>query len=187
METVMNFEIENVVQFANEAHKGQYRKGSGLPYIVHPIGVLQMIGADWCISDFDLWKATLCHDVLEDTAVTYEELRKVIGDFSASIVRELTFEVDPDNPLLNHEQKAQYMKTFNDKSVSALVIKCADRFCNVCDFMATCSDYARKYWKKADDLMDTMFSRGDEIVDAFGVDAFANMKYTRTLLTRQLS
>lgn len=52
-----NFEIENVIQFANNAHKGQYRKGSGLPYVVHPIAVLQMI-ADWGVCDYDLWKYT---------------------------------------------------------------------------------------------------------------------------------
>lgn len=183
----MSFEIEKVIEFAMAKHAGQERKHSGLPYIIHPIGVLQIIGTDWNISDTELWKATICHDVLEDTDTSFDELKSIIGEGPALVVKELTFEIDPDNPLAKHKQKAEYMKTFMDKSVDALVIKCADRFANVFDFMAQSSDYARKYWHKADDLMDSMFSRGDEIVTKFGTDAFANMKYTRTLLTRQLT
>lgn len=184
----MSFEIEKVIEFAAEKHSGQYRKNSGLPYIVHPIGVLQLIGTNWHISDKELWKAAICHDILEDTDTTFAELVDVIGQKSALIVQELTFQIDPSSNLPNHVQKADYMKTFMGKSIEALVIKCADRCCNVYDFMAAdTSDYARKYWKKADDLMDAMFARGNEINEKFGMDAFPNMKYTRTLLNTQLS
>jgi (p)ppGpp synthase/HD superfamily hydrolase len=35
--------IVKAIQFASEKHKGQERRGSGLPYVTHPIIVSQLI------------------------------------------------------------------------------------------------------------------------------------------------
>lgn len=49
---------------AAEAHEGQIRKGSGIPYITHPVGVAALVAQYG--GDEDQQIAGLLHDVLED-------------------------------------------------------------------------------------------------------------------------
>lgn len=69
--------IEKAYRIAREAHEGQFRK-SGEPYIIHPLSVALIL------ADLELDKETivagLLHDVVEDTVMTSEEIRKEFGD-----------------------------------------------------------------------------------------------------------
>lgn len=56
-------------QIAYEAHKNQMDK-MGMPYILHPIIVAEGMETEYGIA------AALLHDVVEDTEVTLESLRK---------------------------------------------------------------------------------------------------------------
>ena len=185
----MNFpqeSIQPVIEFAVKCHQGQTRKGSGLPYIVHPMAVLSQL-ADWEIDCYKCWKAALCHDILEDCPeVTFDQLVAVIGLDSANIVQELTFKPNRAIQTPDHLQKKEYMKSFESKSIHALAIKVADRICNTVDFISTDPDYAPKYWKKAEDLFDIMITRGEELMREFGRASFPRMKYTRTCLVPML-
>ena len=69
--------IERAVRLAAEAHEGQVDK-SGLPYILHPLRV--MAGVD----DLEAKMVAVLHDVLEDTAVTVEQLRE--AGFSSAVI-----------------------------------------------------------------------------------------------------
>lgn len=74
--------------FAAKAHHGQYRKGSGLPYIVHPIAVAALAHErGW---PEHVVVACLLHDTVEDTATTIEDIRTEFGDKVARIVEALT-------------------------------------------------------------------------------------------------
>ena len=65
--------LARALRFAATAHAGQTRKGSGEPYVTHPLGVaLILCRAGW--KDAELLAAAALHDVLEDTAVTPGEL-----------------------------------------------------------------------------------------------------------------
>lgn len=60
---------KKAIRFAFQAHEGQLDR-SGLPYILHPLHLAeQMTSEDACVT-------ALLHDVLEDTDVTVEDLRK---------------------------------------------------------------------------------------------------------------
>lgn len=177
-------DLQPVIEFALKCHKGQFRKGSGLPYIVHPLAVLSKL-AEWQIFCYKCWTAAICHDILEDCPhVTFDELVAVIGLDAAKIVEELTFR--PQSSEVNEKQKSDYMKMFFGKSVEALVIKVADRVCNTEDFLSTTPDYAPKYWAKASDLLNAMLNRKDEINARFGVSCFPLMRYNQTRMDEKL-
>ena len=53
------------------AHAGQFDKG-GQPYALHPLKVLHYLHSD----DEELQCIALGHDVIEDTSVTYKDLRE---------------------------------------------------------------------------------------------------------------
>ena len=66
--------IEKAYRLADEAHHGQKRK-SGEPYIIHPICVGIILAE--LEMDKETIVAGLLHDVIEDTAVTKEELAEL--------------------------------------------------------------------------------------------------------------
>ena len=69
-------ELNDVLAFANKAHAGQERKYTGEDYIVHPMRVaFAGIYAGGCTAKRTAVAAALLHDVIEDTSVTFEELR----------------------------------------------------------------------------------------------------------------
>ena len=77
---------------AYNAHHGQKDK-SGLPYIHHPLHLAeQMQTEETCI-------VALLHDVVEDTDVTFNDLKKY---FSDDIIEALK--------LLTHEKSVDYME-----------------------------------------------------------------------------
>jgi GTP pyrophosphokinase len=62
--------------FAAHAHHGQRRR-SGEPYITHPLAVAGLV-ASWGMDDASI-AAALCHDVVEDTPATLDDLKGVFG------------------------------------------------------------------------------------------------------------
>lgn len=79
--------IDKAILFATKAHKNVMRKGSNLPYILHPLetGVIVSTLTD----DETIIAAAILHDVLEDTDTTYEELKAEFGD-AADLVKSET-------------------------------------------------------------------------------------------------
>ncbi|MDE7122583.1 MAG: HD domain-containing protein [Oscillospiraceae bacterium] len=79
--------IQTAYSFAEEAHKGQFRS-SGQPYIIHPVAVADIL-LDLGM-DTDTICAALLHDVVEDTPVTYEQVKKLFGRDVADLVDGVT-------------------------------------------------------------------------------------------------
>ncbi|GED72878.1 hypothetical protein BRE01_65800 [Brevibacillus reuszeri] len=61
--------LEKAIVIATEAHAGQVDKG-GSPYILHPLRIMLRMRTE------DTMIAAVLHDVLEDTDVTVEDLKK---------------------------------------------------------------------------------------------------------------
>ncbi len=104
------------------AHKGQTRRGSGKPYSVHPIDVvetLQFMG----IKDDDIICAGYLHDVLEDTKYSQDMIGTNFGDGVLSIVNELTFPPDVSDE--------DYWKKCDAMSSDAKWVKMADIMSNL--------------------------------------------------------
>lgn len=62
--------LDKMLVIATNAHHGQFDKG-GRPYILHPLRVMSYLKED----DEELQCIALGHDVIEDTKVTYKDLR----------------------------------------------------------------------------------------------------------------
>jgi (p)ppGpp synthase/HD superfamily hydrolase len=60
--------IFKAIEFAAKAHAGQYRKGTKIPYICHPMNVCQILASLKCSPE--VMAAGILHDVLEDTRIT---------------------------------------------------------------------------------------------------------------------
>lgn len=71
-------ELRETLAFADEAHKGQVRKGTKIPYMIH------LLRTWWYVQqmtdDKEEQQAAILHDILEDTKVTPYELRERFGN-----------------------------------------------------------------------------------------------------------
>lgn len=75
--------------YALDAHQGQTRKGTQIPYIAHPLAVASLVLEFG--GDEDLAIAGLLHDVIEDCDPVYaEQMQTNFGARVTSIVRQLT-------------------------------------------------------------------------------------------------
>ena len=76
--------LEKAITFAAEKHAGAVRKGSDIPYIVHPIEAVSIVSG--ITSDHEVLAAAILHDVVEDTPVKIEEIKELFGERIAALV-----------------------------------------------------------------------------------------------------
>ncbi len=76
--------IEKAIQFASKAHEGACRKGTSLPYILHPLEAASI--AAQITEDPEVIAAAALHDVVEDTSFTEKDIRVLFGNRVANLV-----------------------------------------------------------------------------------------------------
>ena len=76
----MTLRLEQAMRFAAQSHAGQLRKSSETPYFEHVAAVALIL--DRAGFPEDVVIAGLLHDVVEDTAVTFEQVASLFGDAS---------------------------------------------------------------------------------------------------------
>lgn len=76
--------VSRAAVFAANAHDGMMRKGTNIPYIVHPMEVAAIAAS--LTDDPEVIAASLLHDVMEDCSVTREELSRQFGQRVAELV-----------------------------------------------------------------------------------------------------
>ena len=111
------------VDYAVEAHEGQKRKRSNIPYIYHPLN-LACHALSMGITDDAIIAACMLHDVVEDCGKKVEELP--VGAEARELVRLLTHEKT--TPANRDKLMAEYFDAIAANPKAALV-KCIDR-CN---------------------------------------------------------
>ena len=134
LETYMSkSQVEGVYQayiVAATAHDGQYRK-SGEAYVFHPISVA-MILAELQL-DYYCIVAALLHDCIEDTSVTFEDIKYDFGYEIAHIVEGVSKLTGLEFHTNADKQAQNFRKLFLAMSddMRVMVIKLADRLHNM--------------------------------------------------------
>lgn len=123
----VNPKLAKAVDFAVQKHAEvkQTRKGTDIPYIVHPMEVMSILQR--MNADTDLLCAGLLHDTVEDTHVTLEEIEKEFGVHVAELVGNHT----EDKALEWEERKRisnEHLKTASNE-VRRLIL--ADKLSNI--------------------------------------------------------
>ena len=76
--------LDKAIMMAVKAHSNTERRGKGFPYIVHPMEAMEIVST--ITADQEILAATALHDVVEDTDMTLEDVRREFGDRVASLV-----------------------------------------------------------------------------------------------------
>lgn len=127
-------EMRRAFELAFRAHNLQRRK-SGEPYILHPIEVARICAVELGLGHTSVTSALL-HDVVEDTPVTIDFIKKEFGDRIALIVDGLTKFSDFANvkeKVSDSPQAENFKKVLLtiSKDVRVVLIKMADRLHNM--------------------------------------------------------
>jgi guanosine-3',5'-bis(diphosphate) 3'-pyrophosphohydrolase len=118
------------MHFAAQKHRQQRRKGAEqIPYINHPIELLDILANRADITDPIVLLAALLHDTVEDTDATLIELEAHFGAEVAQVVAELT----DDKSLPKAIRKQLQVEHAPHMSDRAKLIKLADKISNVRD------------------------------------------------------
>ncbi|PIS47851.1 MAG: hypothetical protein COT17_01330 [Elusimicrobia bacterium CG08_land_8_20_14_0_20_51_18] len=122
--------IELAWNFAKEAH-GEQKRASGEMYFTHVYSVADIL------ADFKMDQPTICagllHDVLEDTKVTPEILKKEFGDEIFNLVEGLT-KIETLKFSSRDEAQAENWRRMilaTAKDIRVIIIKLADRIHNM--------------------------------------------------------
>ena len=122
--------LNKAYNFALEAHQNQKRE-EGVPYIIHPVAVAKIL------TDLKLDSATittgLLHDTIEDTKVTYENVKKEFGEEVANLVEGVT-KISELETKASADSKAENFRKLilaTSKDIRVLLVKLADRLHNM--------------------------------------------------------
>jgi GTP pyrophosphokinase len=136
---------------AAAAHEGQLRR-SGEPYISHPLSVARIV-ADLGL-DSTTVAAALLHDVVEDTGIELEDLRRDFGDDVATIVDGVT-KLDGLHFDSREAQQAATMRKMLVAMASdlrVLIIKLSDRLHNMRTLAALSADKQQRIARETIDI-----------------------------------
>lgn len=123
--------IDRAIAFAVKAHEGIARKGTNVPYIVHPMEAMTIVST--ITDDQELMAAAVLHDVAEDTAASLDDIRNEFGSHVADIVTQLT---DSEVNGLAHDESWQQRKQAAISRLAAAphdeqVVALADKLSNL--------------------------------------------------------
>ena len=129
--------VRKAYRVADRAHQGQMRL-SGDPYITHSLDVASVLAN--LGMDVRTVSAALLHDVLEDTAVTYDELKDEFGEDVAQLVDGVTkigtIHISASTAVseadeLKQAENLRKMLVATAQDVRVILIKLADRLHNM--------------------------------------------------------
>ena len=122
--------LEKAFRFALKYHQGQSRS-SGEPYMMHPLMVAHIL-ADMRM-DVVAMETGLLHDVVEDTSVTVEQVRKEFGDDVARCVDGVTKLSKLDFYSAEERQAESFRKMLLAmvEDIRVILVKLADRMHNM--------------------------------------------------------
>ena len=144
--------VMGAVLLIRDYHGGATRKGDGYPYLEHPLEV-----------GYKLWKAKFplevvvsgfCHDLLEDTKCTENEILEKCGSAVLSIVKAVSNDEALSDKKDWEKKKEKYIASVEKGGESAIAVSIMDKICNLQSFFDQYEKEGPSLWKK--------FNRGKE-------------------------
>jgi (p)ppGpp synthase/HD superfamily hydrolase len=120
--------IERALRASEEAHRGQFRKGTRTPYVLHPTHVALLLAR----LGFPprVIQAALLHDVVEDCKHKGWDRRRITREFGPDVAR-VVAELTEDKRQDWETRKRRGIEHVAHMSADALAVKAADKLHNL--------------------------------------------------------
>ena len=76
--------LNAAIELATKIHADQFRKGTQIPYILHPLETAAIVGT--MTTDDEIIAGAVLHDAVEDTDTTIEQVELLFGERVAKLV-----------------------------------------------------------------------------------------------------
>ena len=124
--------VEKAMIFASKAHEGMFRKGTNIPYIVHPMEAGAIAAS--ITSDEEVISAAILHDTLEDTSITEEDIEREFGKEVLRLIQSDSEDKREDLPpeetwKIRKQETIDYLKNKADKKEKIIAI--SDKLSNI--------------------------------------------------------
>ncbi len=124
---VYSSKVYEAIEVAARAHHLQVRKGTEIPYLVHPLAVAGILIGAGCPEALVI--AGLLHDTIEDTPLTAAEIRDGFGGEVADLVVGLS---EPDKQAPWEERKAHTIAYLESEAgLDLVLVSLADKLDNI--------------------------------------------------------
>lgn len=134
--------IEEAIEVAAQAHYGQFRKGTGTPYISHPYAVGLILMNEGCSEEVVI--SGLLHDTVEDTDMTLACIQKRFGKTVAEIVDGCS----EDKSLRWRERKTERIEALKTASPEICLVTCADKLHNLRTVISEYDEIGDIVWER---------------------------------------
>ncbi|MEH2004190.1 HD domain-containing protein [Nostoc sp.] len=152
--------------YATQLHANQVRKGSGVPYVAHLLGVAS-IALEYGANE-DEAIAALLHDAIEDQggAATRSEIRRRFGDNVTAIVDGCTDDDTTPKPPWRQRKEA-YIAHIPTASPSVLLVSLADKLYNAQSILKDYRVLGESVWERFQGRKEGTLWYYRALVDAF--------------------
>ena len=143
-----NYElIDKAITYATKHHEGVSRKGKKIPYILHPLEAMSIVAT--ITDDNELIAAAALHDLIEDTDVTYDDIKLEFGKRIADIVAAESINLLPNYDRLSWvEAKQLAIDKLKEAPIDVKIIALSDKLSNM---RAINNDYrlnGEEFWNR---------------------------------------
>lgn len=145
--TELTSRFDEALVFASDLHRNQFRKGTGIPYMAHLLGVASLVMEDG--GDENQAIAALLHDAAEDQGGrrVLEEIRRRFGDQVATIVDGCTDTYEFPKPTWRI-RKESYLEHLRSAAPEVQRVSLADKLQNSRSILTDLKRYGEDVWKR---------------------------------------
>ena len=135
--------INKAIMFATISHSNQYRKGTNIPYILHPLEAGIIVSQ--IKYDENLICAAILHDITEDVHVSYETLEVMFGKRIADLVKSQS----EDKTKSWNERKKHTIESLREEKDEDIKIVClGDKLSNIRSLYKDYEIEKEKLWQR---------------------------------------
>ena len=134
--------LNKAIIYAVEKHAGQLRRGTQIPYIVHPMEVLALLNE--MRADMTVIIAGVLHDTVEDTSATIDDIIREFGEDVAELVGNHT----EDKSKTWFQRKSQGLRELAEGSFDLKCLVLADKLSNVRNMYRDYMIEGDEYWDR---------------------------------------
>lgn len=138
----LSLNIHEAIIFATLKHQNQKRKGTEIPYIVHPMEVMQLLSAEGLPEEIII--AGILHDTLEDTDTNPEEIEQKFG----KAVLDIVLTESEDKSKTWRERKQHTIDCLKKDTMATKLVCCADKLSNIKSMYADFLSIGEKLWQR---------------------------------------
>ena len=138
--------LQKAIEYAVEKHSGDVRKGTSIPYIVHPVEVMKITSG--ITEDEEVRAAAVLHDTVEDTGATQNDIRERFGDRVCGLVLAESENKREGIPEVEtwEIRKRETVEKLEHADRDAKIICLADKLANIRDIYRDYKKYGEKLW-----------------------------------------